>query len=66
MPRAAILAIGDGIRTDIAGAAGMGLRSVYVASGVHLGGSVLDAAGLARLFPDPAIRPVAAMGALAW
>ena len=45
-----VLAIGDGIATDIAGAANFGVRSVFIASGVHvrLGESMADAA--ARLF----------------
>lgn len=64
--RAEVLAIGDGIRTDIAGAARAGLRSVYIASGVHLGDGPFDAAALARLFPDPAVQPVAAMERLTW
>ena len=66
VPHGAILAIGDGVRTDIAGAARAGLRSVYIASGVHLGAGPLDEAALARLFPDPAIQPLAAMTELVW
>ena len=66
VPRAAIVAIGDGVRTDIAGAARAGLRSVYIASSVHLGAGLLDAGALARLFPDPAVQPVAAMMQLNW
>ena len=66
VPRERILAIGDGVRTDIAGAAKVGLRSVYVASAVSLEGAALDAASLARLFPDPAIQPVVAMERLQW
>jgi HAD superfamily hydrolase (TIGR01459 family) len=65
VPMDRILAIGDGIRTDIAGAARAGIRSVYIASGVHLTGA-LDTSALARLFPDTAGRPVAAMTGLAW
>lgn len=62
-----ILAIGDGIRTDIAGAHAAGIRSVFIASGVHVEGDrPLDAAILARLFPHDAPRPLAAMAALAW
>ncbi len=61
-----VLAIGDGIRTDIEGAAAAGVRAVYVASGVHAGADTLDADLLARLFPEGAARPVAAMAALAW
>jgi HAD superfamily hydrolase (TIGR01459 family) len=67
VPREAALAIGDGIATDIAGAAAAGVASVYVASGVHVaGGTGLDRATLDALFPDPALRPAAAMTALAW
>ena len=66
VPRAAIVANGDGVRTDIAGAARAGLRSVYIASSVHLGAGLLDAGALARLFPDPAVQPVAAMTQLNW
>lgn len=62
-----VLAIGDGIRTDIAGAAAAGVASVYIASAVHMeAGAALDAAALDRLFPDPAVRPVAAMTGLRW
>jgi HAD superfamily hydrolase (TIGR01459 family) len=65
VPRDRILAIGDGITTDIMGAAAAGLDSVYVASGVHAPGG-LSTETLADLFPDPAIRPIAALPALAW
>ena len=61
-----VLAIGDGIRTDIEGAAAAGVRSVFVASGVHAGAATLDAGLLARLFPGNGARPIAAMAALAW
>jgi HAD superfamily hydrolase (TIGR01459 family) len=60
-----LLAIGDGIHTDIAGAAAAGVRSVFVASGVHVKGG-LDAGAIAALFPAGAPRPDAAMPALAW
>jgi HAD superfamily hydrolase (TIGR01459 family) len=63
--RSRLLAIGDGVHTDIAGAAAAGVRSVFVASGVHVT-SELDAAALAALFPDASARPVAAMAALSW
>lgn len=62
-----ILAIGDGVRTDIAGAAGAGIRSVFIASGVHVEtGAELSAATLGALFEDADGLPVAAMSALAW
>jgi HAD superfamily hydrolase (TIGR01459 family) len=60
-----LLAIGDGIGTDIAGAAAAGVRSVFVASGVHVKGG-LDAGAIAALFPAGAPRPIAAMPTLAW
>ena len=65
--RARMLAIGDGVKTDILGAARAGVRSVYVASAIHLGeGVALDAAALASLFPSREGRPVAAMTGLRW
>ncbi|MFN3869358.1 MAG: HAD hydrolase-like protein, partial [Hyphomicrobiaceae bacterium] len=67
VPRSRLIAIGDGIKTDIAGASSAGIRSIYVASGVHLsGGTSLDPDALAALFDGLAMRPVAAMQALAW
>lgn len=65
--KARTLAIGDGIRTDIQGAAAAGIRSVFVASGVHVAsGSALDEEALAQLFPAGNARPVAAMTGLRW
>jgi len=60
-----LLAIGDGVATDIAGAATAGVRSVFVASGVHVKGS-LDTAAVEALFPAGSPRPIAAMPRLAW
>ena len=52
-----ILAIGDGVKTDIAGALQAGIAAVYVASAVHVksGETVADAAS--RLFPDACETP---------
>jgi HAD superfamily hydrolase (TIGR01459 family) len=69
-----VLAIGDGVNTDIAGAAGLGIDAVFVASGLHMpsnsGGEVgeetLDERHLAELFVDAKRRPLGAMRALAW
>jgi HAD superfamily hydrolase (TIGR01459 family) len=67
VPRSEILAIGDGIRTDMAGAAEFGLDAVFVASGLHVGpgGEGLDDLRLAELF-EGRKAPRAAMPALAW
>lgn len=74
VPRSEVLAIGDGVNTDIAGAAGLGIDSVFVASGLHVpsnsgGGSgveTLDGRHLAELFADAKRRPLGAMRALVW
>jgi HAD superfamily hydrolase (TIGR01459 family) len=69
LPRRRIVAIGDGIRTDIAGAAAQDIDSVFVASGVHLGAMArtqLSRSALARLFAGNGARPVAALSELAW
>jgi len=68
VPRRRILAIGDGVHTDMAGAADFGLDAVFVASALHrpkAGGTNLDGAHLADLF-EGRKRPRAAMAALAW
>jgi HAD superfamily hydrolase (TIGR01459 family) len=71
--RSEVLAVGDGVNTDIAGAANFGIGSVFVASGLHVpansggdaGADVLDARHLAELFAQTG-RPLAAMSALEW
>jgi HAD superfamily hydrolase (TIGR01459 family) len=65
--RSEILAIGDGIRTDMAGAADYGLDAVFVASGLRVGpgGEGLDDLRLVELF-EGRKPPLAAMPALAW
>ena len=67
LSRSEILAIGDGIHTDMAGATGFGLDAVFVASGLHIGpgGEGLDDVRLAELF-EGRKPPRAAMPALAW
>ncbi|NJM35461.1 MAG: TIGR01459 family HAD-type hydrolase [Rhodomicrobium sp.] len=69
IPRHRIIAIGDGVNTDIAGAASQKIDSVYVASRVHM--ATLDDAGLsagalAGLFAGHKTRPIAAVGQLSW
>jgi len=67
VPTDRILAIGDGIKTDIAGAAAAGLRAVFIASALHVaGGERLDEATLARLFAGHPAPPVAALTGLSW
>lgn len=61
-----VLAIGDGVATDIRGASRAGIKSVFVASGVHVprGMSVSDAAD--ALFASEPGKPIALMTALVW
>ncbi len=61
----AVLAIGDGINTDLMGAHGAGLRSVFIASAVHVADGLSEAA-LLDLFASRPFKPVAALPALAW
>lgn len=64
-----ILAIGDGVKTDIAGACNLGIDVVYVASRLHAPGEgveALDAPHLNELFAETARRPIAATHALDW
>ncbi len=64
-----MLAIGDAIRTDIAGAAGQGLDALFVAAGIHRedlrGADVTGAQDqLQSLFARENLRPIAATYAL--
>jgi HAD superfamily hydrolase (TIGR01459 family) len=62
-----ILAIGDGVKTDILGAGAMGLRSVFVASALHVAeGRSLDDTVLSELFADVPHPPIAAQSGLRW
>jgi len=64
-----VLAIGDGVKTDIAGAGNLGIDAVFVASRLHApgeGGEALDAPHLSELFQHTARRPIAATRGLHW
>ena len=65
-----ILAIGDSLRTDIAGAAGAGIDSLFIAGGIHAdefsndGG--LDPERIAAALNEDGLRPVAAAARFVW
>ncbi|HWB45500.1 MAG TPA: TIGR01459 family HAD-type hydrolase [Hyphomicrobiaceae bacterium] len=66
-----ILAIGDAVRTDLAAAKGLGVDSLFIASGIHNGEVLvdgeIDAARLAELFAPAETPPaIAAMTQLRW
>jgi HAD superfamily hydrolase (TIGR01459 family) len=70
--RRRILALGDSLRTDIAGANGAGIDSVIVATGIHYEefgtapGQMPDRAKLASAYAAANVRPMAAMAELCW
>ena len=73
VPRNQILVIGDGVHTDIAGAANLGIDSIFVASGLHAradaaeaGGDALGQRQLDALFAGEKTRPLGAMRGLVW
>ncbi len=66
-----VLAIGDGMKTDIAGAAGAGIDALFVTHGIHrdaLHGDLLEAPAdpleLQRLCAEYGLWPVGAIGSL--
>ena len=62
-----VLAIGDGLKTDILGAYGFGIDALFVASAVHLDTAAnLTKHSLAQLFASGPARPIAAIDRLAW
>lgn len=63
--QARILAIGDGLHTDIAGAENAGIASLFVASPIHVT-AALTSETLAELFMRSPTPPIAAMTALRW
>ncbi len=69
-PDPAILVIGDGVHTDIAGSTAQGLDSIFVASGIHVrdlsDARALDSTAIAALFADLPVKPLAAMKRLQW
>ena len=67
---AQILAIGDGINTDIKGAADAQIDPLFIPSGVHVGNLNPDArmseSDLADIFKDKDFRPIGALMQLVW
>lgn len=62
-----VLAIGDGVATDIAGAAAFGIRSVFIASGISVRADETMDHAARRLFAnDSAAKPVAVMKDFVW
>lgn len=67
VPKSRVLAVGDGLKTDMAGAAAFGIPALFIPSGVHVTpGRALDNGLIAELFAGAGWRPVAAIGRLEW
>ena len=65
LPRARILAVGDALRTDVAGAAAVGIDSAWVLGGIHA--AELASPAEAELAAQEAgLAPVAALPAFRW
>lgn len=67
---ARVLAIGDGVRTDLAGAAQAGIDALFIAGGLHreefMEGGAIDGAKLTEVLAGKASTTIAAMTYLAW
>lgn len=65
-----ILCIGDGVNTDIAGAAAAGMDALYIASALHMnkgaGEKPINGRELSALFRDAPAKPVGAQSSLSW
>ncbi len=64
VPADRVLAIGDGILTDIKGAAGAGMDALFITAGIHAaeyGGATLDPEKLAAFLHKNGMAPVATM-----
>lgn len=70
--RERILAVGDSLRTDVAGAANAGIDALLVTGGIHadelgiVGGGMPSAAALSAACARAGQAPIAAMPAFAW
>ena len=69
-PLARVLAIGDSVRTDLTGAASLGVDCLFLTAGIHaeeLGGrDTPDPAVLRQIFAGAGVMPKAVMRRLAW
>ena len=68
-PRSRVLAIGDSVRTDLKGAAGMELDCLFVTAGIHaeeLGRERPDGTALNEMFAGAGVTPKAVTRKLKW
>jgi HAD superfamily hydrolase (TIGR01459 family) len=68
-PRSRVLAIGDSVRTDLTGAAGMGIDCLFVTAGIHaeeIGRDDPDLTALNEIFAAAGVAPKAVTRRLRW
>lgn len=67
-PARRVLAIGDGVETDLAGAASQGVDALFVAGGMHKArfGGRPEPAAVAEFFAAHGLRPLAVIPELSW
>ncbi|CAM5771196.1 haloacid dehalogenase [Labrys miyagiensis] len=71
IPHGRTLAIGDSVRTDLAGAAAIGCGALFISGGIHAleaghGDGEIDAEALAAFLHDKGVVPDAVMPRLIW
>jgi HAD superfamily hydrolase (TIGR01459 family) len=68
LPKEKVLAIGDGLPTDVAGAEAFGLQCAWIAGGIHAAdlGSEATPESVARVVGAAGCRPTYALPALVW
>ncbi len=66
LARSRVLAVGDSLRTDIAGAAGVGIDSCWVLGGIHAAELDGDPAAAEQAARQAGVAPVAGLPAFVW
>jgi len=66
VPRSQVLAVGDALRTDIAGAAASGLAACWVLGGIHGEALAGDRDAVRAAAADARLAPVAAIPGFSW
>jgi HAD superfamily hydrolase (TIGR01459 family) len=65
-PKPRVLAVGDALRTDIAGAAAVGVDACWVLGGIHAAELAGDPARIEALAAHAGLNPVASVPAFVW
>ena len=66
MPKAKVLAVGDALRTDVAGATSVGIHACWVLGGIHAEELGSDPERVSAAARAAGLAPVAAIPAFVW